>query len=121
MRILPHVYYAQYLEKFKGARINKARELNRLKLVKETDDELTWEILPIDGYNKTKYRVGYDLVHHTYFCNGKMCVKNNKKGMICAHVIAVNLFLRIKYDQMSEGFDRSNFWPNLETMQRYNW
>lgn len=94
----PIIFYDAYLEMFGGTRIDKARKLNRLKLIEEISRH-EWRIKPIQGYNETSYKVIWDSEKQRYYCDGRNCMKNNRKGQVCAHIISVNLFLKIKEDQ----------------------
>lgn len=117
----PRIFFEQYLERYgECPRVKKARELNKLGLIDEKKDGLTWEIRPIPGYNATTYRVSYDQATQSYFCNGKMCIKNNHKGMICAHILAVNLYLRLKRDHEIERHGNFQAIATLPYEQRFS-
>ena len=98
----PIIYFDNYLVLFGGSRIEKARKINRLRLIEETS-KYEWVIKPIPGYNETTYKVIWDSSKKRYYCDGRNCVRNNRKGQVCAHIIAVNLFLKIRRDQ-EEGY-----------------
>jgi len=100
----PIIFYDAYLELFKGTRIEKARKLNRLKLIEEIS-KYEWRIKPIPGYNETSYKVIWDPARQRYYCDGKNCVTNNRKGQVCAHIIAVNLFLKIRKEHETGRFE----------------
>jgi len=70
-----------------GNQLSKARKFNKLNRIAECEHQDIFYILPIEGYNKTTYKV--NIKHEK--CNCQYNVRNNKP---CSHIMAVLLYQR---------------------------
>jgi len=70
-----------------GNQLSKARKFNKLKCIAACDHPDIFYILPIEGYNKTTYKVN---IKHGK-CN---CQYNVRTLKPCSHIMAVLLYQR---------------------------
>ena len=78
----------------KGSKLDKARAFNREKLIEQVS-ETTFNVKPLPGNHQT----------HTVWWDGEMwncsCQNNRVTGDDhCSHILAVNLYLKIKDEQV---------------------
>ena len=78
-----------------GSIIHKARKFNKLKLVKLYEQSFcpeckTYNVLPIEGYNKTMYTVDHYIKSNEFECNCQSSAIHHAN--ICSHILAIMLY-----------------------------
>ena len=81
------MFYDAERQKLNGSITSKARKFNKLKCIKDVGifPEQIYDVLPIQGYNSTAYKVDW----HGKKCTCQASVREEKT---CSHILAVSLF-----------------------------